>query len=78
MKLIILGTGNVAVSECYNTCFVLSEKEEYFLGIHLHVTDFTFTRNKMQKCYVSFLHNWCVKSYQLLCKNKKSGVLSRK
>ena len=31
MKLTILGTGNAAVSECYNTCFVLSDKEEYFL-----------------------------------------------
>ena len=31
MKLTILGTGNAVVSECYNTCFVLSDKEEYFL-----------------------------------------------
>ena len=31
MKLTILGTGNAAVSECYNTCFALSDKEEYFL-----------------------------------------------
>jgi ribonuclease Z len=31
MKLTILGTGNAAVSECYNTCCVLSDKEEYFL-----------------------------------------------
>ena len=31
MRLTILGTGNAAVSECYNTCFVLSDKEEYFL-----------------------------------------------
>ena len=37
----------------------------------MHVTVFTFTRNKMQKCYVSFLHNWCVKSQELLCKNEK-------
>ena len=44
----------------------------------MHVTVFAFTRNKMQKCYVPFLHNWCVESYQLLCKNEKSGVLNRK
>ena len=31
MKLTILGTGNAAVTECYNTCFVLSEKDDYFL-----------------------------------------------
>ena len=31
MKLIMLGTGNAAVTECYNTCFVLSEQGRYFL-----------------------------------------------
>lgn len=31
MKLTMLGTGNALVSECYNTCFVLSENDEYFL-----------------------------------------------
>lgn len=31
MKLTMLGTGNAAVTECYNTCFVLSDKERYFL-----------------------------------------------
>lgn len=25
MKLTILGTGNAAVSECYNTCFAISD-----------------------------------------------------
>lgn len=31
MKLTMLGTGNATVTECYNTCFVLSEKEKHFL-----------------------------------------------
>lgn len=31
MKLTVLGTGNAAVSECYNTCFALSEGDEHFL-----------------------------------------------
>lgn len=31
MKLTILGTGNAAVSECYNTCFAISEGEKHFL-----------------------------------------------
>lgn len=36
MKLTILGTGNAAVTECYNTCFVLEDetrpvRERYFL-----------------------------------------------
>ena len=31
MKLTILGTGNAAVSECYNTCFAISEGSRHFL-----------------------------------------------
>lgn len=31
MKLTILGTGNAAVTECYNTCFSLSDGQEHFL-----------------------------------------------
>lgn len=31
MKLTMLGTGNAAVTECYNTCFVIEDQEQYFL-----------------------------------------------
>lgn len=31
MKLTILGTGNATVTECYNTCFALSEQDKHFL-----------------------------------------------
>ncbi len=31
MELTMLGTGNAMVTECYNTCFVLEEKGQYFL-----------------------------------------------
>lgn len=31
MKLTMLGTGHALVTECYNTCFVLSENDRYFL-----------------------------------------------
>ena len=31
MKLTILGTGNATVTDCYNTCFVLSEEHRHFL-----------------------------------------------
>lgn len=31
MKLTILGTGNATATECYNTCFALSEGTEHFL-----------------------------------------------
>lgn len=31
MKLTMLGTGNALVTECYNTCFVLEENNQYLL-----------------------------------------------
>lgn len=31
MKLTMLGTGNATVTECFNTCFVISEEQEHFL-----------------------------------------------
>ena len=31
MKLTMLGTGNALTTECYNTCFLLSEKDKHFL-----------------------------------------------
>ena len=31
MKLTILGTGNATVTECYNTCFVISDNDRYFM-----------------------------------------------
>lgn len=31
MNLIMLGTGNALVTECYNTCFVLQEENQYFM-----------------------------------------------
>lgn len=31
MKLTMLGTGHAVVTKCYNTCFVLSENDNYLL-----------------------------------------------
>ena len=31
MKLTMLGTGNAAVTECYNTCFVISDDNQHFM-----------------------------------------------
>ena len=31
MKLTMLGTGNALVTECYNTCFVLSDGNDHFM-----------------------------------------------
>ena len=30
-KLIVLGTGEAAVTRCFNTCFALKHKKEYLL-----------------------------------------------
>lgn len=30
-KIIMLGTGNAAVTKCYNTCFAIQNKDEYLL-----------------------------------------------
>ena len=30
-NLIMLGTGNAMVTKCYNTCFAIREKADYFL-----------------------------------------------
>lgn len=30
-QLIVLGTGNAVVTKCFNTCFLLQKKEQYFL-----------------------------------------------
>ena len=32
MKLTILGTGSALVTECYNTCYVLTSEEGHFLA----------------------------------------------
>lgn len=31
MKITMLGTGNALVTECYNTCFVISDGDKKFL-----------------------------------------------
>ena len=31
VKLVMLGTGNALVTECYNTCFVIDDNRELFL-----------------------------------------------
>ena len=31
MELTMLGTGSALVTECYNTCFVLQEDQQYFM-----------------------------------------------
>ena len=37
MNITMLGTGNALVTECYNTCFILQEDNEYFSEVFLKI-----------------------------------------
>ena len=63
MKLIMLGTGNALVTECYNTCFVLEENREYFLvdggggnGILRQLKDAGINWKKIHEIFVTHKH----------------------
>ena len=63
MKLIMLGTGNAAVVNCYNTCFALSRGEKYFLvdagggnGILLQLQKAHIPLNGIHEIFVTHAH----------------------
>ena len=49
-KVIILGTGNAGVKNCYNTCFALKNKNEYLLVAARTGKDRIIPNNKYD-CY---------------------------
>ena len=62
-KLIILGTGNATVKECYNTCFALKHKNEYLLvdagggnGILKQLDKANIPINKIKNMIVTHSH----------------------
>ena len=62
-KIIILGTGNAAVTKCYNTCFAIQNKEEYFLidagggnGILTQLEKVNIPITKIHHMFVSHEH----------------------
>jgi ribonuclease Z len=63
-KLTILGTGCAMVTKCYNTCFTLSDGEEYFLvdtgggnTILTNLEKADIEINKIHNVYISHSHN---------------------
>lgn len=63
MKLTVLGTGHGTATECYNTCFTISENEEYFLvdagggnGILKQLKTAEISYDKLIGMFVSHTH----------------------
>lgn len=63
MKLTVLGTGHGAATECYNTCFTISEEEQYFLvdagggnGILKQLKDTGIKPDNINGMFVSHTH----------------------
>lgn len=62
-KLVVLGTGNATVKNCYNTCFALKQKDEYFLidagggnGILSQLDKSGIALNQIHHLFVSHEH----------------------
>jgi len=63
MKLIMLGTGNALVTECYNTCFVIEDQGQYMLvdggggnGLLRQLKRAGLDWKKMQHIFVTHKH----------------------
>lgn len=63
MKITVLGTGHGTAINCYNTCFTLSDKNEYFLvdagggnGILKQLTDSNIDVGKIKNIFISHTH----------------------
>ena len=63
MKLIMLGTGNAVVTECYNTCFILENNGDYLLvdggggnGILQQLKKAGIDRNQIHHIFVTHKH----------------------
>lgn len=62
-RLIMLGTGNAAVTKCYNTCFALQDDENYFLvdtgggnGILSRLEEAGIPLSKIHHIFISHEH----------------------
>ena len=84
MKLTILGTGNALVTECYNTCFVISDGDKHFMvdggggnGILTQLKRANLNWMDMRHIFVTHKHLdhimgiiWMVR---MICQNMRSG-----
>ena len=63
MEIIILGTGHGTATECYNTCFAIKDKDEYFLidsgggnGILKQLKETNIELEKIRAIFISHIH----------------------
>ncbi len=85
MKLTMLGTGAATVTKCYNTCFVMEEKEECFLvdggggnGILLQLQKAEIELGSIKHIFVTHKHTdhlfgvvWVIR---MICQGFRSGA----
>lgn len=85
MELIMLGTGNAAVTKCYNTCFALRKEDEYLLvdagggnGILVQLEKAGISINRIHEVFVTHAHTdhllgviWIIRTVAQL---KQKGV----
>lgn len=85
MNLTILGTGNALVTECYNTCFVISDGDKHFMvdggggnGILTQLKRAGLDWKDMRHIFVTHKHLdhimgiiWMVR---MICQHMRSGV----
>ena len=91
MKIIMLGTGNALVTECYNTCFILNDGKKNFLvdtgggNRILHQLNHAgFSLNDIHDIFISHSHIdhllgviWIIRiSAQLMNKNNFDGDIN--
>jgi len=90
-KLHILGTGNAMVTECYNTCFVLSDGDAYFLvdtgggnTILKNLKAMKIETGKLRHVFISHNHIdhilgviWLIRAYSaLVTKNPEAAAMT--
>lgn len=90
LQITMLGTGNAAVTKCYNTCFVLHENDEYFMvdagggNQILHILEEqNISLNQIHDLFVTHSHSdhilgvvWMIRMIgQLINKKAYSGEL---
>ena len=63
-KLYVFGTGNAAVTRCYNTCFAINDNDDYFMvdagggnGILRILEDMQVPLNRIHHIFVTHEHN---------------------
>ncbi|MDD2961801.1 MAG: MBL fold metallo-hydrolase [Muribaculaceae bacterium] len=90
-KLYILGTGNAMVTKCYNTCFAIKSKDEYFLvdagggnQILANIDSMNIDFDKIRDMFITHAHTdhllgaiWVIRKIaSLINSNKYNGIFN--